>query len=318
MSKYIYVTTDDERIFIDLTVTNNSDNAATNTVVQVTYPASFTYKSHIASTGTYNQTTKKWTIASLAAHSGRSLTLELQITDVSLLPLNVTWEATSDNEDLDICDNDCGTWTIAVAPSSTAASCTAYPVSGNVLCGNDIQCGSCDRTFTLDAGSVQGISVTLNATTGDYYGYAVSETGYWSFRWLADCDCEDDDDDIEYGPFTITNNGSGHKTGTTTDATATDITLFVTEEDRVYEIDYTVRAKSGTDNAFYRRVLRVKNVDNVLTALDEDTIGSDYEDAGLASCSVAGAVSSTSIVVTVTGIALTTITWGIEYKVRLW
>lgn len=319
MSKTVYVVVDGEEIFLDLSVNNNSDNAAPNTVVQVVYPASLTYKSHAVSTGTYNATTKKWTIASLPAHSARLLTLELEVTDVTLLPLEVTWSATSSGGDVDSDNDDCGVWTVAAAPSSTADDCTAYPVSGNVLCGNKVACGCCDKTFSLDAGSIEGISVSINAETGDYYGHAVSETGYWSFRWLVACECDDEDDTTEYGPFTITNAGSGHvDVVQTEDATATNIPLFVTESNRVYEVDYTVRASSGTDNALYRRLLRVKNVSNVLTVLQEVTIGTDYEDAGLTAASVVGAVSSTSIVVTVTGIAVTDIDWEIEYKVRLW
>lgn len=318
MSKIQYVTTDDEQIWLDLSVTNGSDNPATNTVVTVVYPASFTYVSHALPAGTYNQTTKKWTIASMPAHSGYSLLLQLKITDVTLLPLEVTWSATSDNEEIDSDDNDCGVWTVAKAPSSTAANCTAYPIQGNVLCGNKVECGCCDRVFSLDTGSIQGISVSINATTGDYYGFAVSETGHWSFRWLVNCSCDDEEDDTEYGPFTITNAGSGHKTATTDDNTPENVSLFVTESNREYEVDYTVRAQSTTNFAFYRRVLRVKNVSNVLTVLNESTIGTDYEDAALTAATVAGAVSSTSIVVTITGVALTDIDWGIEYTVRLW
>ncbi|WP_158527025.1 T9SS type A sorting domain-containing protein [Flavobacterium aciduliphilum] len=58
---------------ITVTVTNNSNNDATGVITSASFPATFSYLSHTASTGTYNPASGYWTIGTVPANSSVTL-----------------------------------------------------------------------------------------------------------------------------------------------------------------------------------------------------------------------------------------------------
>lgn len=314
VSQTVYVTEDGEILSLEIPVINKGDNAATNVKVLITYGSGLEYYGHANAIGTYNSITKKWTLSSLPGHSGRLLLLDLKVPLISALPLDVAWSVESDNPDIESSNDDCGKWTVAVAPVSTAANCVKYPIQGNVLCDKIVECGCCDRTFEL-VGTPSRSTITLDAVTGDYKGYALSEGNLWSFQWRAICDCEEP---VIYGPFTVSGSADGAPAQiTTVNDTATPIALFTMPDDIVCEVDYTVCASTGGGIGVYRRLLRLKRIAGTVSILNESTVGTDQEDIGIASASVAGSVSGSSIRVTVTGLPATNIVWGVSFSNRI-
>lgn len=314
VSQTVYVTEDGEILSLEIPVINNGDNAATNTRVIISYGAGLEYYNHTSSIGTYNQLAKKWWLSSLPGHSGRLLLLDLKVLLVSALPLEVTWSVESDNEDVGSYNDNCGKWTIVQAPISTAANCTKYPIEGNVLCDKIVECGCLDKVFELVGDTVRSV-ITINADTGAYKGYPLAEGDLWSFQWKVTCD---GDDPVEYGPFTVSGAAEGAPAQiTTVNDTATPIALFNMPDDVICEVDYTACASTGGGIGVYRRLLRLKRIAGTVSILNESTVGTDQEDAGIASASVAGSVSGASIRVTVTGLAATNIVWGISFSVRM-
>ncbi|WP_420571126.1 gliding motility-associated C-terminal domain-containing protein [Kordia sp.] len=69
----------DEEIQFTVTITNNSNEDATNVVVQELLPNGYQYVSHITSNGLYDNNTQLWSITTLPAGSSATLTLNVTV-----------------------------------------------------------------------------------------------------------------------------------------------------------------------------------------------------------------------------------------------
>lgn len=98
---------------------------------------------------------------------------------------------------------------------------------------------------------------------------------------------------------------------TTTDATATEIARFQTQEDKTYLIMARVIGRSATNNGGYVMIATFKNVDNTVTQVSTTTAAATHEDAGAwaATIAVDGVTDTTDVIVTVTGEAGVTVEW---------
>jgi len=70
-----------DTIVFTMIVTNNSNEEATNIIIEELLPNGYEYASHVASNGTYDATSQVWTIASLAAGDSATLTLTVIVVE---------------------------------------------------------------------------------------------------------------------------------------------------------------------------------------------------------------------------------------------
>lgn len=94
----------------------------------------------------------------------------------------------------------------------------------------------------------------------------------------------------------------------TVNATTTTVLTLTTTNDNVYMITAQITARSGADAAAFQSSVMAKNVGGALTL---STVFNDYAvtDAALATASIAFDTSGADVLVRVTGIAATNITW---------
>ena len=98
---------------------------------------------------------------------------------------------------------------------------------------------------------------------------------------------------------------------TTTDATATEIARFQTQEDKTYLVTARIIGKSTTNNGGYILAATFKNVDGTVTQVSTTTAVATHEDAGgwAATIAVDAVTDTTDVIVTVTGEAAVTVNW---------
>ncbi|AXG68829.1 hypothetical protein KORDIASMS9_01046 [Kordia sp. SMS9] len=70
-----------ETVTFTITITNNSNEEATNIIIEELLPNGYEYASHVASNGTYDESTQLWTIGSVAAGNSATLTLMVTVVD---------------------------------------------------------------------------------------------------------------------------------------------------------------------------------------------------------------------------------------------
>lgn len=82
---------------LPIRISNTGDSILTNIEVTVVIPAGLEYLSDTPSTGTYDDITSVWTIASLGVGNTATLDLCFTVTDDTEAPWEVTYEAVHDD-----------------------------------------------------------------------------------------------------------------------------------------------------------------------------------------------------------------------------
>jgi hypothetical protein len=104
----------------------------------------------------------------------------------------------------------------------------------------------------------------------------------------------------------------------TTNATPTTIaTIPLSISGDEMEVDVSIHCTFSTNNAFYTRLVRVKNIGGVVSLQGTfQTIGTDFEDAALSTANVTATVSGTDLIIQGAGIAATNINWQTRFRIR--
>lgn len=209
------------KLIVPFTVTNNGTITSTNVVGTLTEPVTgLSLVKVTTQKGTYNSTTKEWSVGNLQAGHTTGIVLEYSVTDINEAPFTFTMAFTSDQVDADPLDNeitkiyqasdiypcpDCG------PPSITLNDTTWYSVHGIV--DFTANCQECDTEITLvPMSEVNVTSVTIDPVTGFYTAIITDASLSWSFDVEASCIncpywCNGGNDFGPYGPKTVSGAG---------------------------------------------------------------------------------------------------------------
>lgn len=151
---------------------------------------------------------------------------------------------------------------------------------------------------TLERDASNGWAPVLNQMTSGTFGSATLST----------------EGQVQYGSLALVATSEGNTS--TSGATPTNAWSYVPSSAGRYMVDATVTASLGDGTSgLYRRSAAFKRVGATVSQVAATT-GSDYEEAGIAAADATITLSGTNtIVVRVTGIAATNITWAVGANV---
>jgi hypothetical protein len=126
-------------IIWEVPVTNPSPFEITNAVVTITQSQGTTYQSHVASKGTYNPSTKIWTIGSVSGNKTETLKITVSVSNILNAPFTNTSVVSFDGVDPNNLNN---------TNVQTVASTTCPPTGGASATESGCLCVDLEKTTT--------------------------------------------------------------------------------------------------------------------------------------------------------------------------
>ena len=174
----------------NLVVQNTKSYEDTNVVVTFTIPTGLKYVSSTPDQGTYNATTKKWTVGTLAGKSSSALkSFKLRVTNIDLAPFTVNALVAGSAVDPNPGNNGIS-WVIEADTCAPSAGTTSGISS--CLCGTvSKETTICDKGVTewrLDTNSItNGVMKSWDITTGNYNLQYIDPTKDITFKYSLFC-----------------------------------------------------------------------------------------------------------------------------------
>lgn len=176
-------------------VKNNGNIKATNVVGTVTEPSGVSFVKAKTDKGTYNNTSKEWTIASLLAGESTQIELEFNVDDFEAFPFEFTIDFTSDqspdadptnnSKTIEINQEDVFPCPDCPPPSVELENGVWYPASGKIEIEN--KCQGCEMELEVISATLENVSDVVLNDEGEYHLDVIDKTLPWSFEVEAYC-----------------------------------------------------------------------------------------------------------------------------------
>lgn len=201
------------KLVVDFTASNYGTIPTANVVATLTEPPSGVSLVKVStSKGTYNSSTKEWTIGNLNPGQEVDIIIEYSITDINEAPFTFKLAVVSDQDDAGeetrvYTASDIFPCPDCPPPSITLNNTTWATVHGKV--DFESNCQECDTEISVVPMSMVNVtSVDIDATTGFYSVNVTDKSQAWSFQVEGNCIncpywCNGENDFGPYGPVTV-------------------------------------------------------------------------------------------------------------------
>lgn len=201
-------------------VKNNGNIKATNVVGTVTEPSGVSFVKAKTNKGTYNNTSKEWTIASLLVGESTQIELEFNVDDFEAFPFEFTIDFTSDqspdadptndSKTIEINQEDVFPCPDCPPPSVELENGVWYPASGKIEIEN--KCQGCEMELEVVSATLENVSDVVLNDEGEYHLDVIDKTLPWSFEVEAYCIncpywCGQENSYGPFGPIKVSGGG---------------------------------------------------------------------------------------------------------------